>query len=160
MSSRIGWFSLGGVLATGLLAGLYLLPPIRDRLEWRFDAAGGIVRGWLHPGDTLPTPIGYTTPRLTHTPAPTQTPAPTPLLTSTPTLTPTPLPSAVALAAPEWDKQDWNNCGPGGLAGRRVPRRWGPAPAAAPDRGRISRDRREGLYHCRGGRRLGRALPS
>jgi len=116
MGSRIGWFALGGLLSAGLLASLYLLPPVRDRLEWRFDAAGGIVRGWLHPGDTLPTPIGYTTPRLTHTPAPTQTPAPTPLLTSTPTLTPTPLPSAVALAAPEWDKQDWNNCGPATLA--------------------------------------------
>jgi len=116
MSSRIGWFSLGGVLATGLLAGLYLLPPIRDRLEWRFDAAGGIVRGWLHPGDTLPTPIGHASPRLTLTPAPTHTPRPTPILTSTPTLTPTPLPEAVALPAPEWERQDWNNCGPATLA--------------------------------------------
>ncbi|OGO08322.1 MAG: hypothetical protein A2Z66_10310 [Chloroflexi bacterium RBG_13_66_10] len=26
------------------------------------------------------------------------------------------MPSAVALAAPEWDKQDWNNCGPATLA--------------------------------------------
>jgi hypothetical protein len=116
MRARIGWFALGGVLAAGLLAGLYLLPPVRDRLEWRFDAAEGIVRGWLHPGDTLPTPIGFAAPRLTLTPAPTRTPQPTPLLTPTPTLTPTPLPDAIALPAPAWEKQDWNNCGPTTLA--------------------------------------------
>jgi len=116
MGSRIGWFALGGLLAVGLLASLYLLPPVRDRLEWRFDAAGGIVRGWLHPGDTLPTPIGYAAARATLTPAPTHIPPPTPLRTATPPLTPTPLPSAVALAAPEWEKQDWNNCGPATLA--------------------------------------------
>ncbi len=116
MGSRIGWFALGGLLAVGMLASLYLLPPVRDRLEWRFDAVGGIVRGWLHPGDTLPTPLGYATARATLTPAPTHTPAPTPLHTATPTLTPTPLPSAVALAAPQWEKQDWNNCGPATLA--------------------------------------------
>src|SRR3972149_5944776 len=83
MGSRIGWFALGGLLSAGLLASLYLLPPVRDRLEWRVDAAGGGGGGGGAPGGGPPPP---------------------------------PLPSAVALAAPEWDKQDWNNCGPATLA--------------------------------------------
>jgi hypothetical protein len=116
MRSRIGWFALGGMLAAGMLSALYLLPPVRDRLEWRFDAVGGIVRGWLRPGDTLPTPAGHSPPRVTLTPGPTHTSPPTPILTSTPTLTPTPIPEAFALPAPEWERQDWNNCGPATLA--------------------------------------------
>ncbi|OGO15214.1 MAG: hypothetical protein A2Y93_00670 [Chloroflexi bacterium RBG_13_68_17] len=35
---------------------------------------------------------------------------------STPVPTATALPSAVRLPAPEWEKQDWNNCGPATLA--------------------------------------------
>ncbi len=87
-------------------------------MEWRLDYAGGVVRGWLRPGDTLPVPSGAAlvvstpTPNPSATPAPTQA-APTP---ATPTLTPTPLPPAASLPSPEWEKQDWNNCGPATLA--------------------------------------------
>jgi hypothetical protein len=116
MRFRIASFSLGAALALGLLVAAYQLPPVRDRLEWRFDAAEGVVRGWLYPGDTLPTPQGRTSLPITLTPVPTSTPEPTPLRTSTPTLTPTALPPSIALAAPEWEKQDWNNCGPATLS--------------------------------------------
>jgi hypothetical protein len=116
MRFRIVSFGLGAALALGFLVAAYQLPPVRDRLEWRFDAAEGVVRGWLHPGDTLPTPQGRTSVPITLTLAPSSTPEPTPLRTPTPTLTPTALPPAIALAAPEWEKQDWNNCGPATLS--------------------------------------------
>ncbi|MGA9532485.1 MAG: hypothetical protein WBR18_07185, partial [Anaerolineales bacterium] len=56
----LGWFSLGGLVSVLLLIGLYWLPPVHNRLEWRFDRAEGVIRGWLYPGDTLPTPVGST----------------------------------------------------------------------------------------------------
>ena len=113
----LGWFALGALLAALLCIGLYQLPPIKDRLEWRLDAAGGIARGWLHPGDTLPTPAGTALAGLpflaTRTPSP---PPSTGQPQATPTATPLPLPSRVVLDPPRWEKQDWNNCGPATLA--------------------------------------------
>jgi hypothetical protein len=115
------WFSAGGLLALVLLIGLYQLPPIRYRLEWRFDRAEGVIRSWIYPGETLPTPQGLqraevaipSAPASTATPLPTQqTNGPTP----TPSPSPTPLPEMVQLPAPEWEKQDWNNCGPATLS--------------------------------------------
>lgn len=123
MRTRIawfGWFLLGAVAVGTLLAGLYHLPPVKYRLEWRFDKAEGIVRGWLYPAETLPTPQsrGSVSSALlelpTSTPRPTETPAPGP--SPTPQPTPTPLPQQVKLETPQWEKQDWNNCGPATLA--------------------------------------------
>ncbi len=99
------------------MALVYQLPPVRQRLEWRLDAAGGIVRGWIRPGDTLPTPAGLADappqpPRPTSTARPTATTDPQ----AVPTPIPTPLPAAVSLLAPAWEKEDWNNCGPATLA--------------------------------------------
>jgi tetratricopeptide (TPR) repeat protein len=118
MRRWLGWFLLGLAIGLALLILVYQLPPVRYRLEWRFDAAGGVIRGWLHPGDTLPTPVGGSESRARLTPAPTATAAPTTTahLRPTATLTPTPLPGAVRLQAPAWEKQDWNNCGPATLA--------------------------------------------
>lgn len=118
MRERVAWFLLGVGLMAGLLAVAYRLPPVRYRLEWRLDAAAGIVRGWLHPGDTLPTPQGVAQRPVTLTPVPTRTISAVrgTERPSTPTLTPTPRPVSVALPAPEWQKQDWNNCGPATLA--------------------------------------------
>jgi tetratricopeptide (TPR) repeat protein len=120
MSHRLtwlAWFVLGAVLAALLCLGLYQLPPVKDRLEWRLDAANGIVRGWLRPGDTLPVPAG--TPPAGLPVLATRTPSPPPASSQapgTPTPTAAPLPGAVALAPPAWEKQDWNNCGPATLA--------------------------------------------
>ena len=99
------------------MALVYQLPPVRQRLEWRLDAAGGIVRGWIRPGDMLPTPAGLAdappqTPWPTSTARPTATTDPQ----AVPTPIPTPLPAAVSLLAPAWEKEDWNNCGPATLA--------------------------------------------
>jgi tetratricopeptide (TPR) repeat protein len=104
---------LGAALAAALLLLLYQIPAIKNRLDWRLDAASGIVRGWLLPGDRLPTPAGAAA-GFRATAGPTATPAPTSL--ATPTVPPTPRPDHVALAAPTWEKQDWNNCGPTTLA--------------------------------------------
>ncbi|MGB2896212.1 MAG: tetratricopeptide repeat protein [Anaerolineales bacterium] len=117
MRSRIKWFFTGVILAGLLLAGSYQLPTVKFHLEWRIDAALGIVRGWIFPHDVLPTPSGaamITTP-------PTTVPSPTPdvlrsISSPTPVPTPIPLPEAVMLPSPEWEKQDWNNCGPATLA--------------------------------------------
>jgi tetratricopeptide (TPR) repeat protein len=113
----LAWFALGA-LAASLGAWLvYQVPPVKERLEWRLDAAGGIVRGWLRPGDTLPAPSTGLAGAPT-TPWPTPSPRPTltvdPVATSTPI--PTPLPSSVSLTPPTWEKQDWNNCGPATLS--------------------------------------------
>jgi len=50
------WFLAGAVLTGSVLFGVYQIRWVKDRLEWRLDAAAGIVAGWLHPGETLPTP--------------------------------------------------------------------------------------------------------
>lgn len=115
-----GWFSFGAALALLLAFALYQVPPVRYRLEWRLDKAEGIVRGWLYPGDTLPTPVGShqmpvpPTARPTHTATPTRAEESGP--TDTPAPSPTPIPGRVKLDTPTWEKQDWNNCGPATLA--------------------------------------------
>ena len=110
----LGWFGLGAAVMTVALLGAYQVPAVRQRLEWRLDAAVGIVAGWLHPGETLPTPahaaaIASMPPASL---AATPTSGPTPL----PTATPPALPPSAALPAPAWEKQGWNNCGPATLA--------------------------------------------
>lgn len=115
MRTRIAWFGLGACLTALALFLIYQLPPVRYHVEWRLDAANGIVRGWLYPGDTLPTPagraLGTRAPGRTSTPAPASTgPSPSP----SPTWPP--LPESAQLPSPAWEKQDWNNCGPATLA--------------------------------------------
>jgi Peptidase_C39 like family len=114
------WFMAGAALAAGVAWLVYQIPWVNYRLGWRFDMTDGVVRGWLHPGDTLPVPaddsVNVLVPTLLPSPtlsAPTE-PAAGP--TQTPTPVPTPLPSAVSLDPPAWEKQDWNNCGPATLA--------------------------------------------
>lgn len=111
---KILWFAAGGLAAGALLWLTYRLPPVQFNLEWRLDAFSGIVRGWLHPGETVPTPSGIVAAELVPILLPTGTPRPT--SPAPPTATPTPLPASVALPAPRWEKQDWNNCGPATLA--------------------------------------------
>ena len=108
-------FALGAVII-GLLFGLALLiPGVRSQLEWRLDAAAGVMRGWIYPGDTLPTLVNMGS---TPMPFPTRMPSPTTneATPSAPTPIPTPLPASVRLFSPRWEKQDWNNCGPAALA--------------------------------------------
>ena len=112
----VAWFMAGAVLVGSALFGAYQIPRVKDRLEWRFDAAAGIVAGWLYPGETLPTPAHA---GATPMPQAGSAASPTPFLsrpTGTPAPTPTPLPASVILPAPAWEKQDWNDCGPATLA--------------------------------------------
>jgi hypothetical protein len=117
MRSRFTWFAFGAALAALILLGVYHIPSVKYQLEWRLDAAAGILRGWLHPGDTLPAPEGAKWAEIA-----TVSPLPRMGLTKgldtspTPNPTPTPLPTAVNLPSPTWEKQDWNNCGPATLS--------------------------------------------
>ena len=104
--------------AAALLLILYQVPPIKFRLEWRIDAFSGIVRGWIRPDKTLPTPASISGTSFQPFTLPTRiASSPEPARTETaPKPSPTALPAAVSLAAPTWEKQDWNNCGPATLA--------------------------------------------
>jgi tetratricopeptide (TPR) repeat protein len=120
MIRKIGWFALGSLLAAVLVILIYQIPIVRFHFEWRIDAFSGIVRGWIRPSEVLPTPSSrrvkveiptFASPTISETSLPTTTLA----------ATPTPLPERVILESPEWEKQDWNNCGPATLAlGLRV----------------------------------------
>lgn len=114
------WFTVGAAIALATSAAVYHMPPVKFRLEWRLDKAEGIVRGWFAEGDTLPTPAGSHQVAAVPTAAATREPQPLPTdqLGPTPTAAPTatPIPSSARLPAPEWEKQDWNNCGPATLA--------------------------------------------
>ncbi|MEA1977351.1 MAG: hypothetical protein U9N80_05580, partial [Chloroflexota bacterium] len=117
MRLRIMWFLVGAILISLLIAGIYQIPSVKFNLEWRIDAALGIVRGWIFPHDMLPTPSGAAA----ITASPTSVPPPasnvvTSVSSPTPAATPLPLPELVMLPSPEWEKQDWNNCGPATLA--------------------------------------------
>ena len=114
---------MGAALAALIILLVYQVPFVHDRLEWRLDAASGIVRGWLRPGDTLPTaraPAAGASPGAPSATRVAELPASlaeaSPAVSITPAPTATPLPAAIALPAPAWEKQDWNNCGPATLA--------------------------------------------
>ncbi len=116
---------LGLVLLGGLV---YQIPAVKTRLGWRIDAAGAYLRGVIQPAGAVPTPKSvFVPPTLEAEPSPTPQPSPTAsplpagtdIPTATPTLLPTPTPTAipesVQLPAPDWVRQDWNNCGPAAL---------------------------------------------
>lgn len=113
VQSRLAWFSLGAVLTALGLFLIYQLPPVKYRVEWRLDALNGIVRGWIRPAESLPTPSGMAGRPVVR--AATRVP---PAAGPSPSPSPTwpPLPSSARLPSPAWDKQDWNNCGPSTLA--------------------------------------------
>lgn len=111
-----------------LVVGLYLLPPINQRVSWRVDFALTYLRGVINPVSAVPMALpeqpesNIVQPSLTPTATKIAAPSATPALTSTPGPTataqpsPTPIPQTVSLAAPDWVKQDMNNCGPASLA--------------------------------------------
>ncbi len=112
------------LVVLGLLLLLILLsqlPPIKNRLAWRLEAAWAYGRGILNPVKPLPTPLPTTlapTPLPTLSPTVTLTPTVTPtvFLSPTPTATPTQLPGSVQLPSPAIEYEDLNACGPATLA--------------------------------------------
>ncbi len=117
------------VVGLALLAVLvYQIPAVHSRLSWRMDIALTYLRGVVQPVEAIPTPqAAFAAPTRESTPSPTLEPTataspispgtktPTPTLIPSSTPTPTALPESVSLPAPEWVKQDWNNCGPAAL---------------------------------------------
>ena len=123
-------FLLGALAAVLLLAAVYQIPYVNDRLSWRLDVLTTRVRMALSPAGALPAPQEHAQPLTapstapSPSPSPSPTPAParstaapsTPEPTAAPTATPTPLPGQVKLTSPRYEKQDWNNCGPATLS--------------------------------------------
>jgi len=135
-------FFLGVSVGLAILAVvLYQVPAIQDRISWRLDFAMTFVRGVFDPVRPMPTPVPVKEPAVAavgsqdHQPGPvnqkptmasTQAPTVTqtmpvpqtavPTITSAPTLTPTAIPQKASLAAPKYEKQELNNCGPATLA--------------------------------------------
>jgi hypothetical protein len=109
-----------------LLAGLvYQIPPIHRRLSWRVDFALTYLRGVLQPAKAMPTALPQPRVMVTSLPTPSLAfPIPTamerdlatPEPTATPGPTATPIPQSVSLAAPPYEQQDINNCGPATLS--------------------------------------------
>jgi tetratricopeptide (TPR) repeat protein len=117
MSSRLRWFGIGAILSALLLWGVYQLPTVKYHLEWRFDAALSTLRSWFISGEILPVPAGAEWVESSPPVIATSVPRIATLNPDTePTSSPTPLPASVHLESPEWEKQDWNNCGPATLA--------------------------------------------
>jgi len=109
----------------------YRIPWIHSRAEWRLDALTVYVRSLLKPVGELPTPIDDSTAWAAGQITQTIPPIPTRIETlvqvsATPTVskavqdhavpTSQPLPEKVLLPAPEFEGEDWNNCGPATLA--------------------------------------------
>lgn len=122
-SKRRPWIRLLIIIFSVLLVAflVYLLPPVRSRVNWRLDMARTYLRGVFNPVEPLPTPEERATLTFTPTLLPTATSltelsTATPVPTYTPLPSPTPIPSAVTLNPPNWELQGPNNCGPASLA--------------------------------------------
>jgi uncharacterized protein YvpB len=130
---KIGAFLAGAIAGFALLAfALYQVPEFHDRITWRLEIAGAFFRGVIDPVKPLPTadissasgfykdPTATLASTMEETLPSTATPPAvetlTAIPTASPTLPPTPIPSQVTLAAPQYEKQDINNCGPATLA--------------------------------------------
>jgi tetratricopeptide (TPR) repeat protein len=137
-SNRLKFIVVFLVLITvGII--VYQIPWVNQRLAWRFDIAQTYLRGIVQPAGGVPTskpnsrseivptiiPIRPTTSPLPSTS--TATPSYTargetdsqeqiPSALPTQEVTPTFIPESVTLPPPEWEKQDWNNCGPATLS--------------------------------------------
>jgi len=127
MKNRILRYGLLIFLLFGLSIGVYNLPPVKSRLDWRLDELRAKIKYILSPPEQVVfVPSGQVVEngnQLTPTPKATFTPVPGP--NSSPSMTiPTPLPTATPTSAPDKTKlsgfrheyQGWNNWGPATLA--------------------------------------------
>ena len=109
-SPRLILLGMAGLLL--LAAVIYQLPPVKSRVEWRYEVWSTYLKNAVDPVGKMPTPIP-STPFATFTPLP---PTPTVLATESPTATPLPLPAEAVLPSPQYEQQGINNCGPATLA--------------------------------------------
>jgi len=126
---RRRWVALGCLVAlalVGLLAAVYNLPFVQDRVGWRVSELRARIKYALFPPEqavftpdpTLQAMVQTTLAALTPTATLTPTPGPTlpPTVTPTPTIEPTPIPSSIQLSGVRHEYQKWNNCGPANLS--------------------------------------------
>ena len=126
---RRRWVALGCLTAIallGLLAAVYNLPFVQDRVGWRVSELRARIKYALFPPEqavftpdpTLQAMVQTTLAALTPTATLTPTAGPTlpPTVTPTPTIEPTPIPSSVQLSGVRHEYQKWNNCGPANLS--------------------------------------------
>jgi tetratricopeptide (TPR) repeat protein len=104
---------LAGLILSGI--GLYQIPAIQTRVRWRYEVWATRLMNTFNPV-VIPTPPP-STPFATFTSLPpTATLVATLPATSSPTPTQFPLPPQASIKSPDFEKQDWNNCGPAVLA--------------------------------------------
>jgi len=124
---RSAVLGFGAALALiALLAVVYNLPFVQDRVGWRVSELRARIKYALSPPEeavftpdpTLQAMVQTTLSALTPTATLTATPGPTqpPTVTPTPTIEPTPLPASVQLSGVRHEYQKWNNCGPATLS--------------------------------------------
>jgi peptidase C39-like protein len=128
---RLFRYGLFVLLLSGLSVGIYNLPPVKNRLEWRLDELQARIKYAISPPEqTVFVPSGQAAEhetRLTPTPWPTAMSTATPLakqnqpsstyfLIPTLTTTPTSIPDKIQLSGFRHEYQGWNNCGPATLA--------------------------------------------
>ena len=126
---RRRWVALGCLTAIallGLLAAVYNLPFVQDRVGWRVSELRARIKYALSPPEqavftpdpTLQAMVKTTLAALTPTATLTPTAGPTlpPTVTPTPTIEPTPIPSSVQLNGVRHEYQKTNNCGPANLS--------------------------------------------
>ena len=115
MSLRKILVAVVALIVSALL--VYQIPAVNRRLGWRVVVAEAYIRGVVNPAGELPTPAVVITRMEEPTSLPTIIPTE---ITADPTATalpsPTPVPASVHLASPEYEGQDWNNCGPAALS--------------------------------------------
>ncbi len=124
---RSAVLGFGAALALiALLAVVYNLPFVQDRVGWRVSELRARIKYAISPPEeavftpdpTLQAMVQTTLSALTPTATLTATPGPTqpPTVTPTPTIEPTPLPASVQLSGVRHEYQKWNNCGPATLS--------------------------------------------
>ncbi len=109
-SNRPILLSLAGLLLLGVL--VFQIPSVKSRVDWRYEVWSTYLKNAVDPVGKVPTPVP-STPFATFTPLP---PTPTSLATTAASPTPIPLPPQASLAAPKYQQQGINNCGPATLA--------------------------------------------
>jgi tetratricopeptide (TPR) repeat protein len=118
MSKRIKYI-LTGLAGCILLAVLiYQIPYVKSDVSWRIEKFTIFAKNTIHPIGPVPTALPVTPQPVTPTANATVTSTPvtdlTPSVTSTATFAP--LPAQASIAAPPYEKQTPNNCGPATLS--------------------------------------------
>lgn len=127
MKNRMRWYGLGLLILLTVGIGVYNLPQVRSRLDWRLDELQAKIKyAFSPPEQVIFVPKEQKTGvEVSPSPMADITFVPTTLLaeptilsmrTSPPAITATPLPAKVQLSGFRHEYQGWNNCGPATLA--------------------------------------------